>query len=109
VHLYHYSDMQRDLKGTVASMAAALGIRLDDAKLTAFAEAASFGSMKRNADQFAPESGTGMWKAEADFFANGTSQQWKDKLNAQDLDAFDARLAQLLSPEQVDWMLDGSG
>jgi hypothetical protein len=44
-----------------------------------------------------------------DFFANGTNQQWKDKLSADDLAAFDARIAELLPPDQVDWMLNGYG
>jgi aryl sulfotransferase len=109
VHVYHYSDMKRDLKSTIASMASALGVPVNDPQLTEFAEAASFDSMKRNAGQFAPETGRDFWKAETNFFANGTNQQWKDKLSADDLAAFDARIAELLPPDQVDWMLNGYG
>ena len=109
VHLYHYSDMKRDLRGAIASMAAACGIEVSDAQLDAYTEAADFDHMKARADQFAPESGTGMWKAESGFFANGSSAQWKDKLSAEELAAFDARMAELLPPDEVAWMLNGNG
>jgi hypothetical protein len=109
VHLYHYSDMKRDLRGAIASMAGACGIEVSDAQLDAYAQAADFDHMKSNAEQFAPGSGTGMWKAESAFFANGSSAQWKDKLSAEELAAFDARMAELLPPDEVAWMLNGNG
>ena len=109
VHVYHYSDMKRDLRGAIGSMAAACNIELSDAQLDAYADAASFDSMKNKANQFAPNSGTGIWKAEKDFFANGSNQQWKDKLSSEDLAAFDARLAELMPADQAQWMLNGNG
>ena len=109
VHMFHYSDMKRDLRGAIAKMAAATGIEVTDAQLDEYTQAASFDSMKSKADQFAPESGTGMWKAETNFFANGTNAQWQDKLSAAELAAFDARLAELLPAEQATWMLNGNG
>jgi aryl sulfotransferase len=108
VHLYHYSDMKRDLRGAIGSMAAACNIELNDAQLDAYTQAASFDSMKQKADQFAPNSGTGIWKAEQDFFANGSNQQWKDKLSSEELAAFDARLAALMPADQARWMLNGN-
>jgi len=46
--------------------------------------------MKQAAEQFAPMTGTGVWKAEQDFFARGRSGEWKEKLSAAELAAFDA-------------------
>jgi len=109
VHLYHYSDMKRDLRSAIASMAAATGTSVTDEQLDAYTRAASFDNMKANADQFAPGSGTGLWKAEKDFFANGSSEQWKDSLSSEDLAAFDARMAELLPPDQAAWMVNGNG
>lgn len=110
VHLFHYSDMKRDLRTAVAQMAAATGTELSDAELDAYAAAADFGAMKKNAEQFAPESGTGMWKAETNFFANGTSGQWETGLTEAQKAAFDVRFGELVSdPEQARWMLNGSG
>jgi hypothetical protein len=59
VHVYHYSDLKRDLRGAIASMAAACNIEVSDAQLDAYAEAATFDSMRNKADQFAPMSGGG--------------------------------------------------
>jgi aryl sulfotransferase len=109
VHLFHYSDMKRDLKGSISAMANALDIDLDDALLDAMTDAAGFDSMKKNAEQFAPNSGSGMWKKESGFFATGENAQWKGKLTEADLAAFDARLKELLPPDQAKWLLNGDG
>ena len=99
--------MKNDLQSVIGSMAQALNVSYDDEQLAKFAHAASFESMKSKAEQFAPESGTGMWKKETDFFANGSSRQWQDKLSADDLSAFDKRIAQLLPEGEVEWILNG--
>lgn len=109
VHIHHYTDMKNELQRAIGSMALALGVSYSDAQLAEFAEAASFESMKSKADQFAPESGTGMWKKEMDFFANGSSRQWQDQLSADDLAAFDKRIGELLDEDDVNWMLNGYG
>ena len=109
IHLFHYGDMKRDLKGTIAAMARALGVDVDAALLAEMADAASFVSMKRNAGQFAPESGRGFWKAESNFFATGRNEQWRNALSPADLAAFDARLAELLPPDDAHWLVNGNG
>ena len=109
IHLFHYSDMKRDLKGAIAAMAKAVHVEADDTLFTAMAEAGSFASMKRNAEQFAPESGSGFWKKETDFFANGSNQQWKNVLSKAELAAFDGRLAQLFPPDAARWLIGGDG
>jgi aryl sulfotransferase len=109
VHLYHYSDMSRDLKAAIASIATALDIEIDDSRLEAFAQAASFDNMRQHAERHAPETGRGFWKSDRGFFAAGTSGQWRDKLNSDQLAAFDARLAELLPTDEAQWLLNGSG
>jgi aryl sulfotransferase len=109
VHIFHYADMKRDLKSAIAAMAAALGVPVTEQQLTEFTQAASFDNMKHNAGQFAPELGRGFWKEDAQFFANGVNQQWKDKLSAEESAAFDVRIAELLPPDEVDWILNGYG
>lgn len=109
IHLYHYSDMKRDLRGSIASIAKALGIEVDEPFLKEMTEAATFESMKKKAEQFAPESGTGTWKAETDFFAKGSNEQWRNVLNESDLAAFEARLLELLHPDEAHWLVNGNG
>lgn len=64
-HLFHYSDMKRDLRGAIARMADALKITVGGAQLDAFAEASDFGAMKKKAEQFAPDYSTETAKAES--------------------------------------------
>ena len=109
IHLFHYSDMKRDLKGAIVAMAKALDVQVGDTLLNEMTDAASFESMKRSAEQFAPESGTGMWKKETEFFANGGTQRWKGALSEDELAAFDARLAELLPPDEAHWLVNGNG
>jgi aryl sulfotransferase len=109
VHMFHYSDMKRDLKGSIAAMADALDVQLDDKVLEEMATAAGFTNMKKNAEQFAPASGTGMWKKESGFFATGKNAQWKELLTESDLSAFDKRLNKLLPSDQANWLLNGNG
>lgn len=109
VHTFHYSDMKRDLVGAVTQMSTALGYTYSEAELASFADAADFKNMKIRAEQYAPESGTGMWKAESNFFANGTSGQWEKKLTASELAQFDVRVKELVPANALDWFLNGAG
>lgn len=105
VHLFHYYDMKQDLRGHIANLANILNISLSDAQIDEMTEAATFENMQARADQFAPGSGTGLWKKEAAFFANGKNAQWKEKLTAEQLRLFDERISELLTPEQINWLI----
>jgi aryl sulfotransferase len=107
IHLFHYSDMKKELKQAISSMAKALDLSYDDVQLDEFTRAASFENMKKSATQFAPESGTGMWKAEKNFFANGVSNQWQDKLSLEEQRQFIDRIHELLPTEDANWMMNG--
>jgi len=109
VHLYHYSDMKRDLRSVIESMATATGTDVTESQLDAFTKAATFDNMKKKAQQFAPESGTGIWKSEDNFFSKGVSQQWKKLLSEDQIKAFDTKYTTLLQGEEADWLLNGNG
>ena len=105
VHLFHYSDMKNDLKYNISLMAKALSVEVDDALLDEMTEAATFESMKKKAEQFAPLSGSGLWEAESRFFATGKNAQWKGKLTEEDLAAFDKEAGELMAPELLAWLV----
>jgi len=107
VHLHHYADMKHDLRKSIGDMSTQIGAKTSDTQLDAFTKAASFGAMKRKAEQYAPESGTGMWKAESNFFAKGISRQWEGKLSADERSAFDTKLRELLPRDETKWLLGG--
>ncbi|MGC1494813.1 MAG: sulfotransferase domain-containing protein [Sulfitobacter sp.] len=100
----HYADMRRDLPGGFARIARHIGIRHDDTLLKALIDAASFTNMKANADRFAVAAGNGFWRKDADFFDSATSNKWVGILSKADLAAYDARMSELLDPEERRWL-----
>jgi aryl sulfotransferase len=107
IHLFHYSDMKRDLHDAIRRMADDLSVTYGNSELAAFVDAASFEQMKRKADQFAPESGTGFWKSESGFFSRGALRLWEEEWSAEEIVAFDRRIEALLSPAETTWLLNG--
>ena len=107
IHLFHYSDMKNDLPGHVRKVAGILEVELTEAQLDEMTAAASFEALRAKGDQFAPNAGLGAWKSEKDFFAVGTNAQWKGKLTPEDLAAFESRIRDFLSEEQIAWLVRG--
>ena len=109
IHIYHYADMKRDLRGSMATIAKAINIDVDDGLLDDLAAAAEFGNMKKNANVFALNAGQGDWKKDEDFFSKGENAQWRDVLSADDLAFYDQEIRKLLPEEDVLWLEHGSG
>ena len=105
----HYADMRRDLAGTVARIAAHLGIEHPPDVMAAIVEAARFDSMRANADRFTPSAGQGFWRNDAGFFDSATSNKWEGVLSEADLAAYDARISEMLSPAERAWLEWGDG
>lgn len=105
VHLFHYFDMKQNLRGHIANLARILNISLTDTQLDEMTQAATFENMQARGEQFAPGAGTGMWKEEGAFFATGKNQQWKEKLSVEQIELFDERVGELLTPEQIAWLI----
>jgi len=72
------------------------------------AQAASFENMKSKPEQFVPGVARDAWHDTSRFLHKGTSGQWKDVLSQASLDAFEARLAELLPPDRAHWLTHGS-
>ncbi len=107
IHLYHYADMKRDLRGHIQRVADTLGIAITATQLDEMTEAATFESMQKKGDQFAPMAGLDAWKSENGFFSSGRNAQWKGRLSEEDLAAFDRRIGEFLTREQIDWLVRG--
>lgn len=104
IHLFHYADMKRDLRGAVQRLSGLLGYDHDDAFLDRVAEAATFANMKGNAAMYAPSANRGIWKEDANFFESGSSNKWKGVLTQDTLDVYAARMNELLAPEARRWL-----
>jgi aryl sulfotransferase len=109
VHIFHYADLKRDLRGGMLSVARALGIDVDPAVLPALVEAAGFENMKRNADRFAPGADRDAWHDTQQFFHKGSHGQWRDVLTDRDDLRFRRRLTELLPEERAAWLLHEDG
>jgi hypothetical protein len=109
VVLLHYADLQADLPAELRRLADALGVDVDDARLAELAAAAGFERMKADADRLAPNTDTGIWKSNADFFHRGGSGRWRVVLGDDpDADArYQARVAALIGPDLAAWAHGG--
>ena len=73
IHLFHYADLRADLGGQMARLARALGVAAPTDELVA---AATFESMKANADRLVPNSDTPFWNDNGQFFDRARSGAW---------------------------------
>jgi aryl sulfotransferase len=106
-HFSHYANLKQDLRGSIAAMAAALGLSPSHKLLDEVTAAVGFDAMKANARKFAPNAGRGVWKDDSQFFNKGQSQQWRTVLNDEDLAIYDSRLAELLPKADIAWLQNG--
>lgn len=100
----HYRDMQRDLGAALRQIATHVGITHPEPLMADLIAAASFESMKANADRFAPSAGQGFWRDDAGFFDSATSNKWEGVLTGDDLAAYAARIDGLLTPPERRWL-----
>lgn len=106
VALFHYADLQADLVGELLRLAGVLGIPCSPDRARALAPEASLTRMRERAAADAPlaAQGTrGSWKDVRAFFRRGGSGEWRERVGAVDLVAYEARVAQLVSPELAAW------
>jgi aryl sulfotransferase len=102
VVVVHYDDLCADLEGEMRRIAARLGIVISEAMWPQLVEAATFDSMRSNADRIAPD--PGLFVNPESFFHRGRSGAGRDALSAAELDRYHARVAQLAPPDLVQWL-----
>jgi aryl sulfotransferase len=109
VHLFHYSDLLRDLKGEMQRVAQAINVEVDEPLLSELVDAATFSSMRSNFEKFVPGQAGGFWHEPKEFLKQGTSGQWQGAVSSELLERFDVRLNELAGDEMAHWMLHGNG
>jgi hypothetical protein len=93
--MLHYDDLKADLEGQMRALAARLSITVPEARWPELVEAATFESMRRNADRFAPAVTDSIWRDNRQFFHRGTSGQWKALFEDGDHARYDARVREV--------------
>jgi hypothetical protein len=100
----HYDDMKADLEGQMRKLAAHLGIVVDEDRWPGLVAAATFESMRSNADATVPGGGREQWIDPVAFFSRGTSGQWHDLLDDADRARYAARVRELASDDLIEWV-----
>jgi hypothetical protein len=103
VVLVHYSDLLADLPGEMHGLAARLGIDVADEAWPGLVEAATFASMRSRSAEITPNT-LGVLKDDRVFFRSGRSGTGRELLDADELAAYERRVASLLPPEVVAWL-----
>jgi aryl sulfotransferase len=103
IALFHYTDLQADLPGQIQRLAGVLGVEVTAEQVKAMAAAASFESMRGNAEMVAPNSDIALWRSTTDFFHRGSNGQWREVFDEATLDHYEERAAKLATPELLAW------
>jgi aryl sulfotransferase len=103
VVLVHYADLLVDLEGEMRRIADRLGVEVPEAAWPALVEAATFESMRARSDDLVPDA-MGVLKDRSRFFRSGTSGTGRAVLSAEELRAYEDRVAGLAPSEVVAWL-----
>ena len=107
VALVHYADLQADLVGELLRLARVLEIPCSPERARALAPEASLARMRGRGAEVAPSGSRGHWKDVRAFFRSGGTGEWRERLSATDLVAYEARVAALVGPELAAWAHGG--
>jgi hypothetical protein len=107
VTLVHYDDLVDDLDGSMRSLADTLAIEIDEQEWPSLVEAATFESMRADADRLAPPP-DGVLKDRSAFFRRGRPGAAAEILDDADIARYRVRAVELSPPGLFDWLDDPS-
>ncbi|MCA2211807.1 sulfotransferase domain-containing protein [Jidongwangia harbinensis] len=105
VVLLHYDDLRTDLPGQMRALAARLHIEVAEERWPELVRAATFDYMRGRARQYAPD--LAIWRDPDRFFHRGSTGQWRDLLDADDLRRYQKRVAELAEADLAAWVHRG--
>lgn len=108
VVLLHFDDLLNDLEGQMRGLAHRLAITVAENRWPALVKAATFDEMRDRAALTAPDAGNRIWRDNQRFFHRGTSGQWRDLLDDDDLERYRARVNAIGRADVVDWVHRGT-
>lgn len=107
ISFLHYADLKTDLAGQMRRIAALLEITIEEALWPTLVDAASFGSMKKNADNVAPDVNHQAWQSNSAFFHKGTNEQWREILDEASLALYETTRELRAPGEMGRWLERG--
>lgn len=108
VVLLHYEDLQADLEGEMRRLADRLAIDVPADRWPELVAAATFESMRAQADEVVPDTSEQLWVNNRDFLRRGESGQWRGLLDADGLARYAARVEQCAAPDLSAWAHHGA-
>jgi hypothetical protein len=105
VVLLHYDDLRADLPGQMRALAARLDIEVEAERWPELVRAATFDYMRGRARQYAPD--LEIWRDPDRFFHRGSTGQWRDLLDADDLRRYQKRVAEVAEADLATWAHGG--
>jgi len=99
----HYNDMKTDLNGEMRRVAAFLDIEIPASKWPAVVERCTFESM-RNTDGREDPMNMAFEGGVKGFIFKGTNGRWRDVLTADEVAAYQRRVAETMPPEAARWI-----
>lgn len=107
VRLVHFSELRRDLPGTIRQIAEFLQIPINESRWSAILEHCSFEWMKKNATKSVPLGGL-FWDAGAGVFINkGVNGRWADVLTAEESAEYEQIAVNQLGSDCAQWLATG--
>jgi aryl sulfotransferase len=104
VVMLHFDDLRTDLEGQMRALADRLAIVVPEERWPELVRAATFEQMRMRAGEVAPNARMGAWLDNERFFNRGTSGQWRDLLDAADLERYRARAEAIGPADLVAWV-----
>ncbi len=105
--LVHYNDLLADLAGEIRRVAAFIDIPIDGVEAARIADATTFASMKKRADEIVPGAARA-WKGGGQTFINkGVNGRWRDEFEPEDDRLYEAAVSRTLRPECRRWLEKG--
>jgi hypothetical protein len=101
--LVHYADLSADLEHEMRRIADWLEIQVPESRWAGLVEAAGFANMKAKAETTAPDP-VGLFRSRDAFFRRGGSGAAAELLSAEELAAYEARVAALIPEDLATWL-----
>ena len=108
VVMLHYDDLREDLAGQMRAVANRLSITVPEERWSELVVAATFDEMRARAARVAPNAHQALWRDDERFFNRGTSGQWRDLLDDEDLERYRARVRAIGPSDLVHWAHRGT-
>ena len=101
--LLHYEELAADLDGSMRSLARRLGIAVDERGWPQLTQAATFSSMRAEADRLVPDT-FGVLKDRSAFFREGISGKGRALLTPEQYAEYLGRTTELARPGLQHWL-----